>query len=104
MAARLAWRLLRQAETDAHLTGIIEGSGTIMKKVAVTALVLALGLAACNKAAENTAANETAVEANAATDVNVATENAGAETNADAALNAPSAETANTDANATENK
>ena len=66
--------------------------------------VTAFVIAACNKAAENTAANETAVETNAATDVNVATENAGAETNADAALNAAGTETANTDANATENK
>jgi hypothetical protein len=104
MAARLAWRLLRQAETGARLTGILKGSGTIMKKVAVTALVLALGLAACNKPAENTAANETVVENNASTDVNVATENAGAEANADAALNAPAAVDTNATANATENK
>ena len=75
-----------------------------MKKVAVTALVLTLGLAACNKPAENTAANETAVENTAATDVNVATENAGAEANADAALNAPEAVDTNAPANATENK
>ena len=45
-----------------------------MKKFAVTALVLALGLAACQpKADENAAANETAVENNAETDVNAAT-------------------------------
>ena len=36
-----------------------------MKKVAVTVAVLALGLAACNKNADNNAANETAVENNA---------------------------------------
>jgi hypothetical protein len=60
-----------------------------MKKAAVTALVLALGLAACNKAADNTAANETGVEANAATDVNAATDEANATSAADAALNAP---------------
>jgi predicted small secreted protein len=47
-----------------------------MKKVAVTVAVLALGLAACNKNAENTAANETAVENNAEYDTNAATENA----------------------------
>ena len=58
-----------------------------MKKVAVTVAVLALGLAACNKNdADNTAANETAVENAAATDVNVATENATEA--ADSALNA----------------
>src|SRR4029079_10558216 len=63
------------------------GSGTIMKKVAVTALVLALGLAACNNnAADNNAANETAVENNAETDVNAATNDATAV--ADNALNA----------------
>lgn len=56
-----------------------------MKKVAiVTAAVLALGLAACNKT-ENNAANETAVENTAATDVNAASTDA---TNAaDNALN-----------------
>jgi hypothetical protein len=61
-----------------------------MNKVAiVTAAVLVLGLAACNKNnADNTAANVTAVENTASTDVNVATENTGAEANADAALNA----------------
>ena len=53
-----------------------------MKKVAVTVAVLALGLAACQKNAENTAANETAVENNAEYDVNAAT------ANADEALNA----------------
>src|SRR5690349_10516928 len=55
--------------------GLFEGSGTIMKKVAiVTVAVLALGLAACNKNnADNNAANETAVENNADVDVNAAT-------------------------------
>ena len=47
-----------------------------MNKVAiVTAAVLVLGLAACNKNnADNNAANETAVENTASTDVNVATD------------------------------
>jgi hypothetical protein len=53
-----------------------------MKKVAVTVAVLALGLAACSKNADNNAANETAVENNAELDVNAAT------ANADEALNA----------------
>ena len=58
-----------------------------MKKVAVTALVLALGLAACKpNAADTNAANETAVENNAETDVNAATNDATAV--ADNALNA----------------
>ena len=60
-----------------------------MKKVAIlTAAVLALGLAACNKNnADNNAANETAVENTASTDVNAATGN-DVTANADAALNA----------------
>ena len=53
-----------------------------MKKVAVTVAVLALGLAACTKNADNNAANETVVENNADADVNAAT------VNADEALNA----------------
>ena len=53
-----------------------------MKKVALTVAVLALGLAACQKNADNNAANETAVENNADLDVNAAT------ANADEALNA----------------
>jgi len=53
-----------------------------MKKVALTVAVLALGLAACTKNADNNAANETAVENNAELDVNAAT------ANADEALNA----------------
>jgi len=58
-----------------------------MKKVAVTVAVIALGLAACNKNnADNSAANETAVENAAATDTNVAAEDATAA--ADSALNA----------------
>jgi hypothetical protein len=60
-----------------------------MKKVAVTVAVLALGLAACQKNADNTAANETAVENNADLDVNAG---------ADAALNA-----AGNDLNAADN-
>ena len=87
MPQRWPDRFVRQAETGVQ-EGTYKGSGTIMKKVAVTVAVLALGLAACNKPTENNAANETAVENTASTDVNVATENAGAEANADAALNA----------------
>src|SRR3954454_12351935 len=66
--------------------GTLIGSGTIMKKVAVTALVLALGLAACkSNNADNNVANDTAVENNAEADVNAASTDA---TNAaDAALN-----------------
>ena len=64
----------------------------------VTAAVLALGLAACNKDnVDNNAANETAVENTASTDVNAAVENTGAEANADAALNAAGNEVANAD-------
>jgi hypothetical protein len=57
-----------------------------MKKFAVTAAILALGLAACTKdeGANNTA--ETNVENSAATDVNAAGNDA--TVNADAALNA----------------
>jgi hypothetical protein len=57
-----------------------------MKKGAVTVAVLALGLAACTKNADNNAANETAVENNADYDVNAATTDAA--NSADAALNA----------------
>jgi hypothetical protein len=47
-----------------------------MKKFAVTVAVLALGLAACQpKAEDNAAANETAVENNAADAVDNATTN-----------------------------
>ena len=79
-----------------------------MKKVAVTVAVLALGLAACQPKAENNGANETAVENAASNDVNAA-ENATAaaenELNAagNAVENAGNA-SANTPANATENK
>jgi len=64
-----------------------------MKNVAiVTAAVLALSLAACNKNnAENNAANETAVENTATTDVNAAGNDVTA--NADEALNAAASET-----------
>ena len=66
---------------------VFEGSGKLMKKVALTVAVLALGLAACNKNnADTNAANETAVENNAAYDTNTATDNAAAA--ADTALNA----------------
>lgn len=47
-----------------------------MKKVALTALVLAFGLAACQPKAEENAANETAVENNAEADTNAALGNA----------------------------
>ena len=57
-----------------------------MKKVALTVAVLALGLAACTKNADNNAANETAVENNAELDVNAATNDASALNAADNAL------------------
>ena len=44
-----------------------------MKKVALTVAVLALGLAACNKNADNNAAKKPTVENAASTDVNAAT-------------------------------
>ena len=56
------------------------------KTAIVTVAVLALGLAACNKNADNNAANETAVENNADLDVNVASNDSTAV--ADNALNA----------------
>jgi len=77
---------LEQAEAGARYAGPNEGSGTIMKKVAVTVAVLALGLAACQPKAQENAANETAVENNAEADVNAATNDATAV--ADNALNA----------------
>jgi predicted small secreted protein len=58
-----------------------------MMKLALTVAVLSLGVAACNKADENAAANETVVENTAELDVNAAT-NEALEANADAALNA----------------
>jgi hypothetical protein len=66
-----------------------------MKKVALTAAVLALGLAACQPKAEtNNEAADTNVENAAAVDTNIATNDAMA--NADAALNATDNTTANT--------
>ena len=50
--------------------------GTIMKKIAVTVAVLALGLAACDTQTENAAENETAVENAAEADTNAATNDA----------------------------
>lgn len=47
-----------------------------MKKIAVTALVLALGLAACGTKTENAVENETTVENAAAADANAATNDA----------------------------
>ncbi len=44
-----------------------------MKTIAVTVAVLALGLAGCNKAADNTAANDLNVENAAEYDTNAAT-------------------------------
>jgi hypothetical protein len=78
-----------------------------MKKVALTVAVLALGLAACQKNADNNAANETAVENNADLDVNAATANAdealnaagNAVDNAGAAVNNASDAVANTTTN-----
>ncbi|MEO7277091.1 MAG: hypothetical protein ABIW33_03585 [Sphingomicrobium sp.] len=66
-----------------------------MKKVAiVTVAVLALSIAACNKNdADNSAANETAVENNADADVNAATGDLS--NSADAALNAASNDMSN---------
>jgi len=58
------------------------------KTAIVTVAVLALGLAACNKNADNNAANETVVENNADLDVNAASNDATAV--ADDALNAAS--------------
>lgn len=58
-----------------------------MMKLALTVAVLSLGVAACNKADENAAANETVVENTAELDVNAASNDA-LEANADAALNA----------------
>ena len=74
-----------------------------MKNVAiVTAAVLALGLAACNKQeAANNAVNETAVENNAEADLNAATNDT--TTNADVALNATDNSAAPADANAAAN-
>jgi hypothetical protein len=57
-----------------------------MKKIAMTALVLSLGVAACTKGDDNAAANETAVENAAEADVNAAANDAQA--SADNALNA----------------
>jgi predicted small secreted protein len=58
-----------------------------MMKLALTVAVLSLGVAACNRADDNAAANETVVENTAELDVNAATNDA-LEANADAALNA----------------
>jgi hypothetical protein len=79
-----------QAETGAR-EGAYKGSGTIMKKVALTVAVLALGLAACNKQEAANNAADTNVENAAVTDTNAA--NAEVTANADNALNA--ADTAN---------
>ena len=66
--------------------------GTIMKKIAVTVAVLALGLAACQPKADETANNETAVENAADASVNAAVDASNAADNAlDAAGNAADA-------------
>jgi hypothetical protein len=63
--------------------------GTIMKKIAVTVAVLALGLAACQPKADETANNEAAVENAADADVNAAVDASNVADNAlDAAGNA----------------
>jgi hypothetical protein len=90
-------RFVRQAETGVH-KGTYKGSGTIMKKVAVTVAVLALGLAACNKQEAANNAADTNVENAAVTDTNAA--NAEVTANADNALNAE-ANATNAEANAT---
>jgi hypothetical protein len=77
----------RRAESDARLSSAFEGNGTIMKKVALTVAVLALGLAACAKnTTDNNAATDTNVENAAAVDTNAAVAN-DATANLDAALN-----------------
>ena len=93
MPQRWPDRFVRQAETGVQ-EGTYKGSGTIMKKVAVTVAVLALGLAACNKQEAANNAADTNVENAAVTDTNAA--NAEVTANADNALNATNA----TDANA----
>jgi hypothetical protein len=90
MGRRWPARLVLRAETGA-LMGTHKGSGTIMKKVALTVAVLALGLAACNKQEAANNAVETNAENAAVTDVNAASNDVTA--NADNALN--------TDVNAT---
>jgi hypothetical protein len=85
IAARLAWASRLQVEAGVS-PDAFNGSGTIMKKIAVTVAVLALGLAACQPSGEANNAAETNVENAAANDVNAATDDAVA--NADAALNA----------------
>jgi len=68
----------RQAEAGApvQVAGRVScKDGTIMKKVALTALVLALGLAACESKTENAVENDTTVE-NAVEDDAMAADNA----------------------------
>jgi len=97
MPRRWPDRFVRQAETGVQ-EGTYKGSGTIMKKVAVTVAVLALGLAACNKQEAANNAADTNVENAAVTDTNAA--NAEVTANADNALNAE-ANATNAEANAT---
>jgi hypothetical protein len=97
MPQRWPDRFVRQAETGVQ-EGTYKGSGTIMKKVAVTVAVLALGLAACNKQEAANNAADTNVENAAVTDTNAA--NAEVTANADNALNAE-ANATNAEANAT---
>ena len=56
--------------------GTSDGNGTIMKKIAVTVAVLALGLAACGTKTENAVENDTAVENAVDADANAATNDA----------------------------
>ena len=73
-----------------------------MKTVAVTVAVLALGLAACTKNADNNVATETNVENAAVVDTNAATNDV--TTNADVALNTTDSNTAdNAASNSTTN-
>ena len=72
----------------AQLSGRQNMDGTIMKKIAVTVAVLALGLAACQPKADETVNNEAAMENAADADVNAAVDASNAAENAlDAASN-----------------
>ncbi|WP_310467528.1 hypothetical protein [Sphingomonas sp.] len=76
MGARWPVRFSRQAEPTARSVGQVRVNGTIMKKIAVTALVLGLGLAACDTKTENAVENETAIENAAEADADAATNDA----------------------------
>ena len=81
----VVWHVIRAEADAAELSGGPSpgpamgpfGSGTIMKKIAVTVAVLALGLAACqDNAPDNASSTENTIETEAATDVNAATDDA----------------------------